>query len=215
MSIIPSQSSHQRQSDGGTKIESITTIDNPSGKVSIQLEEDEMLCLESSIHVEEGDQSSRKEAEEDDEEPQTNDNVERKADEAMDPARKVVSPVSLKNSSGVFCRICHDGDHDSEPLISPCSCSGSVGLVHRACIEKWLSTVNQDTCEICKRKYLVSRHSRPFTSWLLTPAVGDDQRNLLGDTVCFLLLTPLTSISAYLCASGAAFYFKVIFFTPS
>ena len=114
-----------------------------------------------------------------------------------------------KTSSGVFCRICHDGDLDGDKLISPCSCSGSVGLIHRTCIEKWLSTVNQDTCEICKQKFLVSRHTKPFSSWLMTPAVGDDQRNLLGDTVCFLLLTPLTTISAYLCASGAVFYMQV------
>ena len=119
------------------------------------------------------------------------------------------SPSGSKGSSGVFCRICHDGDLDGDKLISPCSCSGSVGLIHKTCIEKWLSTVNQDTCEICKQKFLVSRKSKPFTSWLMTPAVGDDQRNLLGDTVCFLLLTPLTTISAYLCASGAVFYMQV------
>ena len=119
------------------------------------------------------------------------------------------SSYGSKGSSGVFCRICHDGDLDGDKLISPCSCSGSVGLIHRTCIEKWLSTVNQDTCEICKQKFLVTRQSRPFSSWLMTPAVGDDQRNLLGDTVCFLLLTPLTSISAYLCASGAVFYMQV------
>jgi len=120
-----------------------------------------------------------------------------------------ISPALSKNSSGVFCRICHEGDTEEEELISPCSCSGSMGLIHRSCIEKWLSTVNQDTCEICKEKFLVSKHSRPFLNWLLTPAVGDDQRNLLGDTVCFILLTPLTTISAYLCASGAMFYLKV------
>ena len=125
-------------------------------------------------------------------------------------ARSKASPAgSSRSSSGVFCRICHEGDLDTEKLISPCSCSGSVGLVHRTCIEKWLSTCNQDTCEICKEKFLVSRHCRPFTSWLLTPAVGEDQRNLVGDTVCFLLLTPLTTISAYLCASGAVYYMKV------
>ena len=36
-----------------------------------------------------------------------------------------------KGSSGVLCRICHDGDLDEDKLISPCSCSGSVGLIHR------------------------------------------------------------------------------------
>jgi len=123
----------------------------------------------------------------------------------------VVSQCS-KNSTGVFCRICHEGEGEGEGerLISPCLCSGSVGLLHRSCIEKWLSAVNKDTCELCGQKYQVSRHSRPFSSWLLTPAVGDDQRNLVGDTICFMLLTPLTTISAYLCASGASYYFHQI-----
>merc|ERR1711874_445363 len=116
---------------------------------------------------------------------------------------------SQLSDSGLFCRICHCGEGEGERLISPCHCSGSVGLVHRSCIEKWLSSVNKETCELCHQKYRVSRHSRPFSSWLLTPAVGDDQRNLLGDTVCFLLLTPLTTISAYLCASGASYYFHI------
>jgi len=117
---------------------------------------------------------------------------------------------SSKNSSGVFCRICHEGELGGERLISPCLCSGSVGLLHRSCVEKWLSSVNKDTCELCHQKYRVSRHSRPFSSWLLTPAVGDDQRNLMGDAVCFILLTPLTTISAYLCASGASYYLHQI-----
>jgi len=113
-----------------------------------------------------------------------------------------------KNSSVMFCRICHEGESVGERLISPCRCSGSVGLIHRTCIEKWLTIVNNDTCELCKEKYSVSRHPRPFSSWLCEPAVGDDQRNLVGDGVCFVLLTPLAVISAYLCASGAAYYFQ-------
>eukprot|EP00092_Neocalanus_flemingeri_P023502 GFUD01025488.1.p1 GENE.GFUD01025488.1~~GFUD01025488.1.p1 ORF type:complete len:366 (-),score=94.38 GFUD01025488.1:900-1997(-) len=113
-----------------------------------------------------------------------------------------------KNSSANFCRICHEGESSGERLISPCRCSGSVGLIHRSCIEKWLTTVNQDKCELCKQKYSISRHPRPFSSWLCEPAVGDDQRNLVGDGVCFMLLTPLCGISAYLCASGAVFYFE-------
>ena len=114
-----------------------------------------------------------------------------------------------KNSSVNFCRICHEGESGGERLISPCRCSGSVGLIHRSCIEKWLTTINDDTCELCRQKYSISRHHRPFSSWLCEPAVGDDQRNLVGDGVCFLLLTPLAGISAYLCASGAAIYFQV------
>ena len=65
-----------------------------------------------------------------------------------------------KSSSVVFCRICHEGENSGERLISPCRCRGSVGLVHRTCIEKWLTMVNIDSCEICKQKYSVMRHPR-------------------------------------------------------
>jgi len=112
-----------------------------------------------------------------------------------------------KTSSGIFCRICHDGE-GSERLISPCMCSGSMALVHRTCIEKWLSTANNDNCELCHHKYIISKHPRPFVNWLCEPGVEDDQRNLVGDIVCFFLLTPLAAISTYLCATGAAFYLE-------
>ncbi len=29
---------------------------------------------------------------------------------------------------------------------------GSMALVHKSCIEKWLSTANNDTCELCRHK---------------------------------------------------------------
>ena len=54
-------------------------------------------------------------------------------------------------TSNVFCRICHDeGD-----LLSPCNCSGSVGLVHLTCLEKWLSTTGSQSCELCQYEFHV------------------------------------------------------------
>ncbi|XP_037504784.1 E3 ubiquitin-protein ligase MARCHF1-like [Rhipicephalus sanguineus] len=38
------------------------------------------------------------------------------------------------DSSGAMCRICHEGDQKAE-LVSPCSCSGTIGFVHVSCIE--------------------------------------------------------------------------------
>jgi len=123
-------------------------------------------------------------------------------------SRSSTSPTNCsKMSSGIFCRICHDGEA-TERLISPCMCSGSMALVHRTCIEKWLSTANHDNCELCHHKYLIEKHPRPFVNWLCEPGVEDDQRNLVGDIVCFFLLTPLAAISTYLCATGAAFYLE-------
>ncbi len=37
--------------------------------------------------------------------------------------------------------------------------------------------------------------------------MSSDQRNLLSDLVCFLLLTPLAAASAYLCFLGSRHYF--------
>jgi len=103
-----------------------------------------------------------------------------------------------KNSSVVFCRICHEGESGGERLISPCRCCGSVGLVHRTCIEKWLTVVNIDSCELCKQKYSVMRHPRPFSSWFCEPVKGDDQRNLVGDGT---LLPPSDPSLCYICIS--------------
>jgi len=112
------------------------------------------------------------------------------------------------NSSVTFCRICHDGE-TGEVLISPCDCSGSVGLVHQSCLEKWLSSAQFDTCELCKRHLRVSWHSRPLLHWLCDPrGSGEDQRNLRSDCCCLLLLTPPTLVSVLLCIQVTSFYIK-------
>jgi len=117
---------------------------------------------------------------------------------------------AIYNASKVsfnFCRFCFEGD-TKEILISPCHCSGSVGFIHKSCVEKWLNERLKDTCELCEKKYKVVRHHRPFKSWLCNNNEGDDRRNVLGDGICFLLLTPLAAISTYLCTAGAIYYFQ-------
>ncbi len=41
-----------------------------------------------------------------------------------------------------------------------------------------------------------------FFQWLLARPFSDDQRNILSDAVCFLLLTPMAVGAAYLCILG-------------
>ena len=36
----------------------------------------------------------------------------------------------------------------------------------------------------------------------------DSEINQVGDSVCLMLLTPLATLSAYLCYSGASYYVK-------
>lgn len=74
--------------------------------------------------------------------------------------------VNLKKSKAT-CRICYCDETEVEsPLISPCSCSGSMKFIHFSCLQTWLkskivvkSTVTdncasyslkQIECELCK-----------------------------------------------------------------
>ncbi len=133
-----------------------------------------------------------------------------------------LSPLSMtSNKSRAFCRICHEGGN----LISPCRCSGSVGLIHAGCLEKWLSMSNntsKSSCEICGHPLKVVHKARPlsqvsvkdqdhadsnkrivFFQWVCS---STGRRNIIADFVCFLVLTPLAFLSATLCAMGYLHY---------
>ena len=71
------------------------------------------------------------------------------------------------------CRICYDSGEESNPLIAPCKCSGSMQYVHLSCLRKWMDgrlSVNTQApsrdgtttvsyfwrnldCELCKQAY--------------------------------------------------------------
>ena len=77
--------------------------------------------------------------------------------------------VLEKDEEGSYaCRICLSEESTTEnPLITPCTCSGSMGLVHLECLQRWLSSKiatrdhNNSTsyswktleCELCKFQY--------------------------------------------------------------
>ncbi|XP_072775500.1 E3 ubiquitin-protein ligase MARCHF2 isoform X2 [Taeniopygia guttata] len=72
-------------------------------------------------------------------------------------------------SDGPICRICHEGGN-GEGLLSPCDCTGTLGTVHKSCLEKWLSSSNTSYCELCHTEFVVERRPRPLTEALLLPA---------------------------------------------
>lgn len=65
-------------------------------------------------------------------------------------------------SDGPICRICHEGG-SAEGLLSPCRCAGSLGKVHRSCLETWLSASNTSYCELCHAQFSIERRARQIT----------------------------------------------------
>lgn len=135
-------------------------------------------------------------------------------------------PSSPMSYCEVMCRICHEGD-SKEELFSFCKCAGTLAKAHRSCLEKWLSTANSSACEICKFDFETSRKPRPLLDvsiciffppnylvsddtnclqWFRNSDSSQDANNFIGDVVCFLVLTPLTVISMYLCILGSSHY---------
>ncbi|XP_040436106.1 LOW QUALITY PROTEIN: E3 ubiquitin-protein ligase MARCHF3 [Falco naumanni] len=101
-----------------------------------------------------------------------------------------------------MCRICHEGS-SQEDLLSPCECTGTLGTIHRSCLEHWLSSSNTSYCELCHFRFAVEHKPRPLVEWLRNPGPQHEKRTLFGDMVCFLFITPLATISGWLCLRGA------------
>ena len=59
------------------------------------------------------------------------------------------------------CRICHCGE-DTEILISPCLCTGSVRFVHHTCLMSWLQRAVKVKCEICLHNLAVRKKTKSF-----------------------------------------------------
>ncbi|KAH6944796.1 hypothetical protein HPB50_005285 [Hyalomma asiaticum] len=111
--------------------------------------------------------------------------------------------LNVTTSSGPICRICHEGDQQ-ESLMSLCKCSGTMGLLHVSCLERWLNARNVDCCELCHHRFPTAARAtgvRQFFHWALH---GDSQRAVLGDLFCFTLLTPVAALSCFLCAHNAS-----------
>ncbi|OCU00516.1 hypothetical protein XELAEV_18006294mg [Xenopus laevis] len=87
-------------------------------------------------------------------------------------------------SDGPICRICHEGGN-GERLLSPCDCTGTLGTVHKTCLEKWLSSSNTSYCELCHTEFAVERRPRPVTEWLKDPGPRNEKRTLFCDMVSF------------------------------
>lgn len=45
---------------------------------------------------------------------------------------------SSKQSDVICCKICLSEEEPTNPMISPCSCTGSMKYIHLECLREWL-----------------------------------------------------------------------------
>lgn len=116
------------------------------------------------------------------------------------------------------CRICYEEGVDPSSLISPCRCKGTVGLLHKTCLEHWLQVSQTISCEICGYSYNLRPKSplptEPNTSktsasfaiervnflreWFHSRVV---QRNVMTDCIFLVLLASTTCVGVYFCVT--------------
>jgi len=58
------------------------------------------------------------------------------------------SNVEADENDEAECRICRSPAGPDAPLFHPCRCSGSVGYVHQACLDRWLQHSGRTFCEV-------------------------------------------------------------------
>ena len=106
------------------------------------------------------------------------------------------------------CRICLSKSSllsSNGPLIHPCWCKGSIGLVHKSCLEKWLTISQSDSCDLCSFKFDLAQRPKSIFCWWNESEVKL-KCYLITDFVCFLILTPVTIASLNLCLQGIYYY---------
>lgn len=131
------------------------------------------------------------------------------------PASLLMSLSSASDTSRLCdrsdrcCRICLSRGKGflREPLLTPCHCRGTIGLVHKSCLETWLTVSRSDACDLCACPLRLEKKSKPLSCWF-TDSDSRVRCYLLTDVISFFFLTPMTLLSLQLCMRGLAYYAK-------
>ena len=102
---------------------------------------------------------------------------------------------------------------DDELLTNVCSCRGSIGAVHKSCLQKWLSISNSTSCDLCHSsfRHLLVQKPKTFSDFLASSSSTISCRSYFWvDVLSFILLTPVTTISLGLCLKGLLYYSKSV-----
>ena len=66
-------------------------------------------------------------------------------------------------------RICLCGHEETEPLIQPCECTGTMQYVHKPCLVQWLNTSYKGRCEVCFFQFKIKRDKTKLKNWKPLP----------------------------------------------
>lgn len=105
-----------------------------------------------------------------------------------------LSPSSPSpHASQPICRICHSHDN---LISSPCRCRGSVAMVHRQCLERWLSHSGTVHCDLCACRFDMMTELQ-YDCWESLQHWATDPQ-----TRCLFRFDLLTFIVANLCIAA-------------
>lgn len=89
--------------------------------------------------------------------------------QAEPPSAPLLQPVQLEDPA--ICRLCWAEAEQDDPLLSPCSCSGSLKYIHHHCLADWQRTLRAQgqgrrahICELCKTPYRLQQDSSNSSS---------------------------------------------------
>ncbi|CAF0887280.1 unnamed protein product [Adineta ricciae] len=138
----------------------------------------------------------------------------------LQPAEECSSSVTVNHEQGdkqeteniQICRICYSTS-DLQSLIAPCQCTGTMGILHQNCLERWLEISNTTKCEICQHEYDVVRHPKSLFYFFANPIRSSDVRYSINDLIIFCILTIIISWLSVLTVSkiqrANTFYDKI------
>ncbi|CAL1538008.1 unnamed protein product [Lymnaea stagnalis] len=112
-----------------------------------------------------------------------------------------LSDSDMGGDSYNTCRICQVPG-DSDYLVSPCRCSGSLKYVHYSCLLKWIEYSSRKTkkppmCELCHFVYVRHKKFR-FQKWQL-PRVSSRDKFLHTVFLLTLVLMVSCAVATVLC----------------
>ncbi|XP_055701829.1 E3 ubiquitin-protein ligase MARCHF3-like [Phlebotomus papatasi] len=110
--------------------------------------------------------------------------------------------------SSSACRICLVNSKDDR-FISLCHCRGTVGLVHRHCLEKWLNESGKTECELCHFRYQTASTLRytlmeSLRIWYRHPL----NRRLLGTDILLCVVLTIIGFGMTLICAVVLHYFR-------